>query len=221
MNRDQLLLNDQTDGTTYDVDTDTVIDWPQPKPPINKQEQKEETGADIQPKPKAVDDNLKARPERTTVLHLLETTPTLSGGVLTIQSLDTGGVPNGVDLQISPDGQTVKIFLPNGVSAVNFNYTVSDGADSSVGHVTVTDAGQAETKPTLRPNYAAPRLAVPSFGTLMIPVISDWRDQEGDPVTVVSARTDDGQIVPVTRMGSSTTPPTRPIPTSTGRSPTR
>ncbi len=198
VNRDQLLLNDQTDGTTYDLDTDTVIDWPQPKPPIDKQEQKEETGADVQPKPKAVDDNLKARPERTTVLHLLDNDTDTVGGVLTIQSIDTGGVPNGVDLQISPDGQTVKLFLPNGVSSVNFTYTVSDGADVSVGHVTVTDAGQAETKPQLRPNYSAPKLAVPSFGTLTIPVVSDWRDNEGDPVTVVSARTDDGQVVPVT-----------------------
>jgi hypothetical protein len=201
INRDQVLLNDQTDGTTYDLDTDTVIDWPQPKPPIDKQDQKQETGADVQPKPKAVDDNLKARAERTTVLHLLDNDTDTVGGVLTIQSIDTGGVPNGVDLQISPDGQTVKLFLPNGVSAVNFTYTVSDGADSSVGHVTVTDAGQSETKPTLRPNYAAPKLAVPSFGTLMVPVISDWRDDEGDPVTVVSARTDDGQIVPVTPDG--------------------
>ena len=200
-NRGQVLLNDQTDGTTYDLDTDTVIDWPQPKPPIDKQDQKEETGADVQPKPKAVDDNLKARPERTTVLHVVDNDTDTVGGVLTIQSLDTAGVPNGVDLQISPDGQTVKLFLPNGVSAVNFNYTISDGADSSVGHVTVTDAGQAETKPVLRPNYSPPKLAVPSFGTLMIPVVSDWRDDEGDPVTVVSARTDDGQIVPVTPDG--------------------
>ncbi len=201
VNRDQLLLNDQTDGTTYDLDTDTVIDWPQPKPPVEQQEQKEESGADVQPKPKAVDDNLKARPERTTVLHLLDNDTDTVGGVLTIQSLDTGGVAGGADLQISPDGQTVKLFLPNGVSAVNFNYTISDGADTSTGHVTVTDAGDAETTPKLRPNYAAPKLAVPSFGTLMIPVVSDWRDDEGDPVTVVSARTDDGQVVPVTPDG--------------------
>ncbi|MBA3019599.1 Ig-like domain-containing protein [Propionicimonas sp.] len=200
-NHGLILLNDQTDGTTYDLDTRSSIDWPQPKPPVEQQEKEKEAGADTQPKPKANDDNLWARQDRTTVLHVLDNDTDTVGGVLTIQSIEPRQVPQGTELEVSPDGQTVKLFLPEGASTVAFDYTVSDGSDTDTGHVVVNEAGARQSPPALRPNYSAPRYTVPSFGTLSIPVVSDWRDPEGDPVTVIGANAGDGTIVPVTPDG--------------------
>jgi len=200
-NHGLILLNDQTDGTTYDLDTRSSIDWPQPKPPVEQQEKEKEAGADTQPKPKANDDNLWAREDRTTVLHVLDNDTDTVGGVLTIQSIEPRQVPQGTELEVSPDGQTVKLFLPEGASTVAFDYTVSDGSDTDTGHVVVSEAGARQSPPTLRPNYSAPRYTVPSFGTLAIPVVSDWRDPEGDPVTVIGAKAGDGTVVPVTPDG--------------------
>jgi large repetitive protein len=200
-NHGQILVNDQADGRAYDLDTRSVISWPEPKPEVQAQSEQKEPGSDTEPKPKAVDDNLLARTDRTTVLHVLDNDLDTVGGVLAITGLRAQSVPDRATVEVSPDGQTVKLFLPDGVNSVRFEYTISDGVNTDTGEVTVTDAGSRQRPPYLRNGYIQPRYAVPSFGNLSIPVVGDWRDPEGDPVTVLSAKSDSGDVVPVTPDG--------------------
>ena len=65
--------------------------------------------------------------------------------------------------------------------------------------------------PALRPGYQPPSLSVASGGTLVIPVIGDWRDFDGDPLYIdSSAVTSSAGSAAVTSGGalSFTAPPT-------------
>lgn len=201
INHTQLLLNDRANGRAYDLDTKSSVDnWPDLHPQGSGQEQEQEQAQADEAKPKAVDDFLKARTERTTVLHLLDNDTDTAGGILSIKKINAAGVPEGADLEISPDGQTVKLYLPDSVSQVRFTYVVSNGRVENEGNVVVSDAGDQQTPPKLRPGVSQSRYSTPSFGNLSIPVISDWRDGEGDPVTLLSA-VDGSSPVPVTTDG--------------------
>ncbi|HML51652.1 MAG TPA: Ig-like domain-containing protein [Propionicimonas sp.] len=202
INHSLILLNDQANGRAWDLDTQTSIDdWPQVTPKGSQSEQQEAQAEPSDAKPHAVDDDLKARADRTTVLHLLDNDTDTAGGILSIQSLNTAGVPDGVDLEVSPDGQTVKLYLPDGVPLVRFGYTVSNGRVSDEGQVMVRDAGSQETAPYLLKTVTSSRYVVTSFGTVSMAVLPNWRDAEGDPVSVVSASDQDGAAVAVTTDG--------------------
>lgn len=202
INHALILLNDQANGRAWDLDTQTSIDdWPQVTPRGSQREQQERQAEDSDADPHAVDDDLKARTDRTTVLHLLDNDTDTAGGILSIQAIDTAGVPDGVEVEIAPDGQTVKIFLPQGVPLVRFGYTVSNGRISDQGRVIVRDAGDQETAPYLLTTLTNPRYVTTSFGTVSMAVLPSWRDAEGDPVTVVSASDQDGTPVAVTPDG--------------------
>jgi large repetitive protein len=200
-NHSLILLNDQSDGRVYDLDTRADINWPTPNPNLNSTQETKSSGQEEESKPKANDDAFKARTERTTVLHPLDNDTNTVAGTLGITSLRVvAGTPDSVKLQISPDAQTVLISLPSGVPTVRFSYTISDGRAQATGEVSVTDAGTEETSPYLRDHYTEPSYAVASYGNLPIPPASDWRDAEGDPVSVVSASATGG-AVPVTPEG--------------------
>jgi hypothetical protein len=66
--------------------------------------------------PKAKDDDLGARPGRTTILHPLDNDTAPSGRLLAIRSVRPVAGSK-AQLAISPDGQTVQITLPGGASA--------------------------------------------------------------------------------------------------------
>ncbi len=202
INHSLILLNDQANGRAWDLDTQTSIDdWPQVTPRGSQREQQERQAEDSDADPHAVDDDLKARTDRTTVLHLLDNDTDTAGGILSIQALDTAGVPDGVDLEIGPDGQTVKLFLPEGVPLVRFGYTVSNGRVSDKGQVIVRDAGNQETAPYLLTTPNSPRYVTTSFGSVSLAVLPNWRDAEGDPVTVESASDQQGTPIAVTPDG--------------------
>ncbi len=170
--------------------------------PQGSEEQQEKKASEVsQSKPNAVDDNLLARTERTTVLHVLDNDTDTGGGILSIKSVSPVSVPDGADIEVSPDGQTVKLYLPKSVDRVKFTYVVSDGQVEDQASVTVTDAGDAETAPYLRTGGGETQYSTPSFGNLSIPVVTDWRDREGDPVTVLSASGEQDAAIPVTAGG--------------------
>ncbi len=202
VNHSQLLLNDQANGRAWDLDEQRSVDnWPDLRPQANQQKQTEKQASPADAKPHAVDDQLLARPGRTTVLHLLDNDMDTAGGILAISSITTAELPKGTRAQISPDGQAVLFSLPSGASVARFGYVVSNGVATDEGAVTVTDAGTRQTAPHLRPRYQPVTYASPSFGTVSIPVTSQWRDDEGDPVTVLSASAEDGSPIPVTSDG--------------------
>lgn len=189
INHDLVLLNDQANGRAWDLDTQTSIDnWPDLNPQGTQRQTQERQAEASEAKPHAVDDELKARTDRTTVLHVLDNDTDTAGGILSIQSVNTTGVPDGVEVEIAPDGQTIKMFLPHGVPMVKFGYTISNGRVSDEGQVRVRDAGDQETAPYQLTTLAAASYTVTSFGTVSMAVLPSWRDAEGDPVTVMAAR---------------------------------
>ncbi|MBU4417110.1 MAG: fibronectin type III domain-containing protein [Actinobacteria bacterium] len=201
INRGLIVLNDQADGLIYDLDRQTSISWPQPEVEDNQEQEKTDDSDPVESKPKAVDDQAFVRTNRTTALHLLDNDLNTVTGVLSIVTVSRPSPAQGVLLEIAPDGQSVLVSFPPGVPAVRFNYTISDGSASDDGEVVVTDAGTRQTAPDLRPHYVQPAYAVASFGNLTIPVTSEWRDGEGDPVTLLRARDEDGTVIPVTPDG--------------------
>lgn len=202
INHGLLLLNDQATGAVWDVDSQMRVDnWQDLKPevqPKNEQEQVKKNDA----KPKAEDDkDLRARPDRTTLLHVLDNDRDSGGGVLSIVGVDRGGLPDGVTVDESPDAQTLRIFLPKGVEQASFAYTVSNGTNKDSAEVTVTKA-DGNSPPYLRPQRdGVPSFVTPSNGSLSIPVLADWRDREGDPVTVLAASDNTDDVVPVAADG--------------------
>ena len=199
-NHGLITLNDQANGRAFDVDLARSLDnWQDLRPEAKDQTStttREVNQADAEPA--AGDDDLKARPDRTTVLHVLDNDTDSAGGILMITSVK--GVDAKARVDIAPDGQSLKMVLPAGLPSTRFRYTITNGTAQSEGGVTVTNAGTGNTPPYPRDRLVAPAYTVASFGNLSIPVAGDWRDKEGDPVAVTSALDGDA-VVPVTADG--------------------
>jgi len=200
INNGLILLNDQADGWAFDFDTKgNLANWADVRPKSSAEEaKKSEQVTRDEAKPKAKDDNLKARPDRTTVLHVLDNDTDSAHGILMIKGVS--GVADNVKVEVAPDAQTLKIVMPQGLASTVFRYKISNGSNESEGQVTVTNAGTGNTPPKYLAGSTV-EYTTPSFGNLSIPVVGNWRDEEGDPVAVVSAADDQGQVVPVTADG--------------------
>jgi hypothetical protein len=89
VNRGALAVNDTADGRVFDVDLQRSLDnWKdiQPKQQPNQTDKKSDVTPQNQDdaKPKAQPDRLGARPDRTTVLHVLDNDSDPMGGLLAI-----------------------------------------------------------------------------------------------------------------------------------------
>ena len=196
INHHEIVLNDLANGAVWDLsnghqdgDWTSVLPPPTAKPGQNSQAQQTAQQLAAQP-PKAVNDTLGARPGRTTVLHVLDVDSDPSGATLAIASV-TDPDYAGARLQIAPDGQTIEITLPADTPAapIHFRYTVNDGKGlTSTATVTVQVRTPADNEPpALRPGFQSRTWTVPSGGHLQIPVLTDWRDFDGDPLVLASA----------------------------------
>lgn len=201
VNRGQIRLNNRQTGAVWTVDdkVQQIADWAAIKPPPRLQDNKKKNNqaridqTRTRP-PKAVDDDLGARPGRTTVLHVLDNDSDPSGNILAIASFTQ---PDGAtaSLQPAPDGQTIEITLPAQTdSEVRFRYTIDDGkGQTATAQVTVHphQAGQ-NGPPVLRPGFLPKNWPVAASAQVTIPVAGDWRDPDGDPVLLTSATVADG-----------------------------
>ncbi len=200
VNRGAIVLNDLTTGAIWDLSNQKrVDDWQSVKPPpVNV---KKGTKNNTNPAqdghtlpPKAVDDTLGARPGRTTLLHVLDNDSDPSGAILAIAGVTTPDNPH-VHLAIAPDGQTVAAQIPDGSGAVHFKYTVSDGKLTGTANVTVVIRGPNDNRaPQTYPGFKQRTWTVPAGGHLSIPVVSDWRDFDGDPIGLVAAKVPAGSV---------------------------
>jgi hypothetical protein len=195
VNHGYAVINDLDTGNAWTGDTPKqVADWQSvlPPPAPDRQGAKGQGSSDAghpQP-PQANPDDLGARPGRTAVLHVLDNDSNPAGGnlaVFAIPRLPTAGAT----AQISPDGQTIRLTMPPDASApVQLGYTIrSDkGLVSTAATVTVTPhlAGQNEP-PHLRRLFTQRAFTMATQGVLTIPVLGDWRDDDGDPVNLLGA----------------------------------
>ena len=96
--------------------------------------------------PQAKPDDYGARAGRTTVLHPLDNDSAPEGRLLSIVDVDqpTGGAR----VEISPDGQTIVLQLPDKARDTSFDYYIDDGRSNSRPHATVSVAVRAARRTT-------------------------------------------------------------------------
>lgn len=201
VNRGQAVLNDLASGAVWDLDTRRKVDnWSAVKPPpVQNQSDKtkDDKNTDVvnDKPPKAVDDNLGARPGRTTVLHVLDNDSDPAGNILSISAITAPDNP-AVKLAISPDGQTVQLTMPESAVDTRFKYTVDDGKGlNATASVNVEGRTQDQNEPpALRTGFKERDWSVPSGGLLSIAATTEWRDFDGDPIVLADAHTDAGSV---------------------------
>ncbi|CUR61127.1 conserved exported hypothetical protein [metagenome] len=201
VNRGEIVLNDAVSGTVWDVQQEHPVkidNWEAftSKKKDDEEEDKDEneSQADKRP-PQAKPDSYGVRAGRTTVLHPLDNDSAPDGRLLSIVNVEqpTGGAR----VEISPDGQTLVLQMPDDGRAANFEYYIDDGRDGLSAHAAVTvdvrAPGENEA-PTVRAGYRKPTFKVPHGGALDVPVLADWRDDaDGDTLLLDSARAVGGE----------------------------
>ncbi len=207
VNRGQIVLNDLAGGGVWIIDdvVREVDDWaairpPKPKPnskkPNNPSHDKQPCALDRPPQLKP--DTLGARPGRTTVLHMLdndtEPCPNLPLAITSVSDVDSAAAA----VSVAADGQTAEIAVPAGATSdVHFKYTVSDGRGHSAATTVAAQLrrGDVNDAPKLRPGYKKSQVrSVAASGTFSYPVLSDWRDFDGDPLALVRASVPQGTV---------------------------
>lgn len=196
-NRNQVVLNDVTDGSVWTVDAGKptqIADWeavtPKQKPSDDDKEESDDRK--VRQPPQAKPDTLGARATgRATVLHVLDNDLVSGGGVLTISKVEKPKAP-GVTVQISPDRQTLALTLPRGFTGnPTFGYTIDDGSggkdstDDGTVSILTRSADDPDSATPKRVDVPVPVVPLAASGNVEISVLGDWRDEEfGDPVSV-------------------------------------
>ncbi|KRF35221.1 Ig-like domain-containing protein [Nocardioides sp. Soil805] len=194
VNRGQIVLNDGTTGTVWEVDDlepQKIDNWnaftASKEVEDEDEENEEQSDGDRRP-PKAEPDRYGARPGRTTVLHPLDNDSAPEGRLLSIVEVED---PAGdARAEISPDGQTIVLSMPERARSTSFEYYIDDGRDTAA-HASVTVSvreGADNQAPEPRNGYKPRTWRVPAGGALSVPVLADWRDDaDGDTVVLDSA----------------------------------
>ncbi|RYB93325.1 fibronectin type III domain-containing protein [Nocardioides oleivorans] len=201
VNRGEIVLNDANSGAVWDVQQDTPIridNWEsftsKKKKDDDEEDNENQNDTDRRP-PQAKPDSYGVRAGRTTVLHPLDNDSAPQGRILSI--VDVEQPSGGARVEISPDGQTLVLQMPEDARPATFDYFVDDGRDGLSAHAAVSvdvRADRDNEAPTVREGYEKPTFKVPSGGSLSVPVLADWRDdRDGDTLMLESARAVDGE----------------------------
>ncbi|KQZ08637.1 hypothetical protein ASD23_09540 [Agromyces sp. Root1464] len=209
VNRDVVALNDLTSGNAWLVDANLrlVDNWEEVTPPEESdalegdeksaQQVFEDTLAERTESnrpPTARDDELGVRPDRTTLLEVLQNDTDPDGDVLTIGSVSDVAASLG-RLEVIDDGRALQ-FTPAAEAAgtVSFRYAVDDGrsgvAEAAV-NVRIVPIGE-NTAPTASREAA---VAVEQGQQIGYNVLADWTDPDGDDVFLVNASPTGGDAV--------------------------
>jgi hypothetical protein len=190
VNDDEVVLNDTANGGVFLVDqkvTNVTPKWQQgssgAQSTIVVQTQGKQQNSQFRANPVTQG----VRPGVTTEVHVLDAVkgdPRLTYAVSGVGSPDQPGVT----VSVAPDAQTVLATVTSLAGDAHFQYTVDDGhGHSATGEVTLVPRTADENSPPyLKQGYQPPALSVASGGTLVVPVIGDWRDGDGDPLFIDS-----------------------------------
>ncbi|SIN71475.1 Ig-like domain-containing protein [Agromyces cerinus] len=209
VNRDVVALNDLNSGNTWLVDANLrlVDNWEEVTPPEESDELEgdeksaqqvfEDTLAErteTNRPPTARDDELGVRPDRTTLLEVLENDTDPDGDVLTIKSVSDVAASLG-RLETIDDGRALQFTPADGAAGtVSFRYSVEDGrsgaAEAAV-NVRIVPVGENAAPAASR--EAA--VAVEQGQQISYNVLSDWTDPDGDDVFLVNASPTGGDTV--------------------------
>ncbi|WP_354026395.1 Ig-like domain-containing protein [Curtobacterium oceanosedimentum] len=143
--------------------------------------------------PVAVDDDLGARPGRTTSLPVLLNDYDPNGDPLVIS--EVGSIPDGQgSVAVVGDGQRLQVTLTAAASgSLSFPYTITDGnGGSATATVRVTVRPESENEPPRQVRSTS--ADVVQNGHVVTDVLSDWVDPDGDPVYLESASADGDRV---------------------------
>ena len=207
VNHDQVVLNDATNGDVFLVDS--KVDRIQPQwQQFTKQNKTNSNSPVASPQAMpllAKPDTQGVRSGRTTVVHVLDNDSGPVGALLAVVKV---GKPDQsqVTVAVAPDGQTVLATVAPGLSAnAHFEYTIDDGKGHTANaQVTLQPRQPGQNgAPHLRDHYEATAVSVASGGHLIIPVIGEWRDPDGDPLYVDDNSDPGNQDLKVTGVGGT------------------
>ena len=189
VNNGAVVLNDVANGDVFLIDTmldQHAVKWSsspvaRQTGPLAQQELNDQT------KLTAGHYTQGVRPGTTTVVHVLDAAKGPAGDTYVVTGIGTPG-QSGVSVTVAPDAQTLLATVTTLSADASFDYTIDDGhGHAATGQVTLVPRSPTENAPPhLRPNYQQPPLSVASGGTIVIPVIGDWRDYDGDPLYIAS-----------------------------------
>ena len=201
VNRGEIVLNDAASGRVWDVEQDHPVkidNWEaftsKKQSEDDENDNQNQTDADRRP-PRAEPDSYGVRAGRTTVLHPLDNDSAPEGRLLSITTVDQPG--GGARVEISPDGQTLVLQMPEEARPASFEYFIDDGRTGVSAHASVDVKVRGEEQnepPTVREGWTKPTYKVPHGGELAVPVLADWRDDlDGDTLILDSARAVGGE----------------------------
>jgi large repetitive protein len=187
VNNGEVVLNDTVNGDVFLVDAKVTT--------VKPKWQQAKTGSQSQTTTTVNSDQFSAhplnqgvRPGTTTEVHVLDAVRGSSSQTYAVSAVGRPDQP-GVTVSVSPDAQTVLATVTTLTTAAHFQYTVDDGrGHSATSTVTLAPRSSGENSaPELKQDYQPPPLSVAAGGTLVIPVIGDWRDGDGDALYLDSA----------------------------------
>ncbi|MDR6907646.1 hypothetical protein J2X63_003354 [Agromyces sp. 3263] len=209
VNRDVIVLNNLSNGNSWLVDSDLrlVDNWEEVTPPEESEDEEgdekssqqnfEDTLAERGPinrPPLARDDEYGVRPDRTTILEVLENDTDPDGDVLTVAGLPTVSGASG-RLELIDGGRALQFTPDEGAAGTaSFRYSVSDGRDGVAEanvDVRITPDSENEAPVSLR-NGAT---SVEQSRQISYNVLADWNDPDGDDVYLVNASPTSGDSV--------------------------
>lgn len=208
VNRGVVALNETVDGRLWLPLEDTALrepDWtdvvPQEEPEDDAQQSEgDRTTQELVPEcsptsaaPRAVDDAFGVRPGRTTILPVIDNDTSSDCGILVISDVDP--LPEEIGT-VEPvyGGRALQVVVPAGATgSVTFSYTVTDGRGASApstAQVTLTVRDRSLDEPPAQTRTG--EIRVEQGATATYPVLSDFVDPDGDPLTLVGATAEKG-----------------------------
>ncbi|WP_022891779.1 Ig-like domain-containing protein [Agromyces subbeticus] len=209
VNRNVIALNNLSNGNVWLVDSNLrlVDNWDEVTPPDETDAEEGDEKASQQTfedtlaersetnrPPTARDDTFGVRPERTTLLEILENDTDPDGDVLTVTNVSEIAEESG-RLEVIDGGRALQFTpAPDAAGTVSFQYTADDGRlGVAQAHVDVTIKPPLENTAPVALREGA--ISVEQGKSMGYNVLSDWLDPDGDDVFLVSASPTSGDSV--------------------------
>ena len=216
VNRSVVVLNDLDSGDVWlPAENMRLVDnWDDVTPP--EQQESEEEGeerssqqsfedalaerSDDNRPPTAGDDEFGIRPGRTTILPVLDNDSDPDGDVLVIQDPTPIAEATG-RLELIDGGRALQFTpAPGFTSTIRFDYTVDDGrGGTATAHVIAQIVGEDENAAPVELRRSG--ASVEANRTVSYNVLANWRDPDGDDLSVVGASPRSGDLVRFTPDG--------------------
>lgn len=204
-----VALNDELSGTSWSVQDgihridnwDDLLSEQETQKLVVQSDTGETPEFETSPLPPvAVDDDMGARPARQTSLPVLLNDYDPNGDALVIDSVTPIAASTG-RVQIAPDRTQVMLTLESSATGVvQFDYTISDGrGQNASATVTVTVRSPEENSPPIQAR--ATRADVATGAHVVMNVLGDWVDPDGDAIFLAAAETSAPDTVSFTPAG--------------------